>query len=106
MFAILIFGDWIWPTTIIIIIKKRFGLRKYQLIIIIIHTYKARLGAKNRLKPIDLHTGESSIAVVKQTMHKSLHEGVGRVCCERMPDDTQLTQMVEASSCNVVDVNL
>ena len=44
--------------------------------------------------------------VVESAVHKSSDQGVSRVCRERTPDDSQLTQMVEASSCNMVDVNL
>ena len=61
------------------------------------------------MKPIDLvlkHTGEDPIAVIESAVHKSSDEGVSRVCRERAPDDSQLTQMVEASSCNLVDVSL
>ena len=39
-------------------------------------------------------------------MHESSNEGVSRVYRERTADDSQLTQIVEAGSCNVVDVNL
>ena len=51
------------------------------------------------LKPIDLvlkHTSENSIAVIESAVHKSSDQGVSRVCRERTPDDSQLTQMVEA----------